>query len=245
MTSTVLSPAPATQEPPDARPDFGRLSVLFRDALLTACPSVARAVVDCTLRAGASPEALYAEVMAPALHDVGRRWEAGQTSIARERLATTMTESLLAEIAGRATPKPPNGRRAVVACVDEERHAVGARMVADLLEAQGWEVGFLGADVPADALCDHVEDVRPALVALSVAMPANLRAAATTIDLLRALRPRPFVAIGGSALGTPVATVLCERADIATSDLHAFMRRVETIGGFSPASRPAPRAPRA
>jgi len=245
MTSTALSPVPATQRPPDAPPDFGRLSVLFGDALLTACPSVARAIVDCTLRAGGSREALYAEVMAPALHDVGCRWEAGQASVASEHLATAMTESLLAEIAGRTIPEPPNGRRAVVACVDEERHAVGARMVADLLEAQGWEVGFLGADVPADALCAHVVDVRPALVALSVAMPVNFRAAAVTIDRLHALEPRPFVAIGGSALGTPVATVLCERADLSTSDLTAFMRHADTIGGFSPARPPARGAPRA
>jgi len=245
MTSTALSPAPATQRPPDAQPDYGRLSVLFGDALLTACPSVARAIVDCTMRAGASPEALYAEVMAPALHDVGRRWEAGRASIASEHIATAMTESLMMEVAGRAAPAQPNGRRAVVACVDEERHALGARMVADLLEAQGWEVGFLGADVPADALRAHVEDVRPALVALSVAMPVNLRAAAVTIDRLHALEPRPFVAIGGSALGTPVAAVLCEHADVATSDLRAFMRQVETIGGLSPARPPAPGAPRA
>jgi len=245
MTSTALSPAPAVQGQADAPPDDGRLSILFRDALLTACPSVARAIVDCAVRACGSREALYAEVMAPALHDVGCRWEAGQVSIASEHIATAMTESLLVAIAARTDPAPPNGRRAVVACVGEERHAVGARMVADLLAAQGWEVGFLGADVPADALCDHVDDVRPTLVALSVAMPVNLRTAAVTIDRLHALRPRPFVAIGGSALGTPVATVLCEHADVATSDLHAFMRQVETIGGFTPASRPAPRAPQA
>jgi len=245
MTSTALSPAPATQRPPDAPPDFGRLSVLFGDALLTACPSVARAIVECTVRAGGSREALYADVMAPALHDLGRRWEAGQVSIASEHLATAMTESLMMESASRAAPVPPNGRRAVVACVDEERHAVGARMVADLLEAQGWEVGFLGADVPAEALCGHVDDVRPALVALSVAMPVNLRAAAVTIDRLHALEPRPIVAIGGSALGTPVATVLCAHADVVTSDLRAFMRQVETIGGFSPARPPARGAPRA
>jgi len=231
MTSTTLMPAPAAQAPVDALPDYGRLSILFRDALLTACPSVARAIVDCTLRAGASEETLYAEVIAPALHDVGRRWERGQVSIASEHLATAMTESLMVEIAGRTVADPPNGRRAVVACVDEEQHAIGARMVAALLEAQGWEVGFLGANVPVDALCDHVDDVRPALVALSVAMPAHLQTTCATIDLLCGLEPRPLVAIGGWALGSPAATVLCERADIATSDLHAFMRLVDTSRG--------------
>ena len=65
--------------------------------------------------------------------------------------------------------RPADGRLAIVSGTPEEQHALGMRMVADFLEADGWEVLMLGAGAPAHDLVPIVEPEQPDVVALSTA----------------------------------------------------------------------------
>ncbi len=47
-------------------------------------------------------------------------------------------------------------------------------MVSDLLELDGWQVRYLGANTPMEDLMKLLEDFRPQLLAISVIMPFNL-----------------------------------------------------------------------
>ena len=48
-------------------------------------------------------------------------------------------------------------------------------MVSDFLEADGWTVLMLGADMPGAAVASIARDDDAELVALSTALPADLR----------------------------------------------------------------------
>ena len=84
-----------------------------------------------------------------------------------------------------------------------ELHALGAQMVADFLEGEGWEVLALGASTPAPDLAALVDYERPDLVALSTAVADNLGAAVTAVQMLRGLDDPPFIAAGGRAWAAP------------------------------------------
>src|SRR6185369_10991856 len=91
-----------------------------------------------------------------------------------------MTVSLLR---ARST-SAPSGRRVLLACVAGNHHALGLRMVADAFLLGGWDVQYLGADVPTSAIVGHAEE-RPAdLVGLSLSFTHQLRAARHTITRL-------------------------------------------------------------
>ena len=49
------------------------------------------------------------------------------------------------------------GKRVLVACVGSELHEIGARMVADLFEYQGWDSIYLGAAVPVAVSYTHLD----------------------------------------------------------------------------------------
>lgn len=51
----------------------------------------------------------------------------------------------------------PDGRRAVMACAADELHELGARMVADFLQLDGWDVSFLSASVPISSIVTEAE----------------------------------------------------------------------------------------
>jgi methanogenic corrinoid protein MtbC1 len=142
---------------------------------------------------------LYEEVVTTALHQLGELWYANSISVAEEHLATALAESVVASL----YPDlrwVQGGAKAVVACADGERHQLGARMVADLLALDGWDVAYLGADVPASTLLAYAKANRPRLVAISVALSSHVDAALRTLAALRAELPDIRLALGGRAL---------------------------------------------
>ena len=46
--------------------------------------------------------------------------------------------------------------------VPGELHHVGALMVSDMLEAQGWQIQFLGSNLPITSILATITDAKPA-----------------------------------------------------------------------------------
>lgn len=131
---------------------------------------------------GTPLRALYVELIQAALHEVGRRWERGEVSVTTEH-----------------TRRPASGRRALVSCAADEYHQLGGRIVADLLETQGWDVDFLGAGTSLDDL--RARAARPLdLVALSCSVAFNLEKLAQSVRVVRAAAPAVSIIVGGLAL---------------------------------------------
>lgn len=62
----------------------------------------------------------------------------------------------------------------VAACVNNELHEVGIRMIADILESEGWDTYYLGANVPTYDIIEFVSEKNPNIVALSCTMTFHL-----------------------------------------------------------------------
>jgi methanogenic corrinoid protein MtbC1 len=169
----------------------------FLDALLRRDSARARRAVEDALDAGVPVPDVYLGVLEPALREVGHRWAMGALNVAEEHYATAIAQSILDGLSRRLPRPPRDGRLAVVTGTPEEQHALGARMVADFLEADGWEALQLGPGAPARDLVALVESEQPDLVALSTATAGVLDGVAEVLTALNALRPRPFVVAGG------------------------------------------------
>lgn len=168
-------------------------------ALLARDPTRARFIVDEAVSNGMPVQQVYVEVLAPVLREVGERWAAGELTVAHEHYATAVTLGVLGSLAPHIRVPPSTGRLAVVACTPGELHAVGAQMVGDFLEGEGWEVLALGASTPGSDLAALVDDERPDVVALSTAVAGNLDGAEDVLRRLRELDDRPFLVAGGRA----------------------------------------------
>jgi MerR family transcriptional regulator, light-induced transcriptional regulator len=136
-------------------------------------------------------------VLQPALYSIGHDWAMGELNVAEEHYATAVTQQLLDELSARMRIPPRDGRLAVVTGTPGELHALGARVVADILESDGWEVLLLGAATPADDLAELVDAERPDVVALSSTTAGVLPGVAQVLARLRALPERPLLVVGG------------------------------------------------
>jgi len=87
----------------------------------------------------------------------------------------------------------------MVCCVEGEQHFIAAKMAADLFQMEGWQVDYLGPNVPTPALIEIVSARRPNLLALSITMEANLRRTQTLVKKIRKLPAAPYIIVGGRA----------------------------------------------
>jgi methanogenic corrinoid protein MtbC1 len=114
-----------------------------------------------------------ADLVGAAQREVGRRWQRGEWTIAREHAATALAERALAMVAFEIT-EPAVRPTVLVACAEGEWHTLGPRVVADGLRRRRWDARFLGGSMPAEHLREHIDLERPLAVALSCAVPAAL-----------------------------------------------------------------------
>jgi methanogenic corrinoid protein MtbC1 len=168
-------------------------------AILEPDPWRAREVIHDAADVGLAADVIFDEVLAPALEEVGRRWEAGAISVAHEHLAAEVSRALVAELGERIRRPARSGRLALVACSPEEQHCIGGQMLAALLEAADWEVLYLGGSLPLDDLAALADREVPDAIALSTTMPDHLPGAGTALAALRTLNRRPFLLAGGQA----------------------------------------------
>jgi methanogenic corrinoid protein MtbC1 len=157
-----------------------------------------RLVLDEGLALGAEIVELQAHVVQAAQNELGRLWQQNRVSIAQEHIATEISQLTLSALYERATPKPSLGKRVLIACVEGELHDLPARLVADVLDLDGFDVRYLGANVPHETLLTSIAHERPDLIGLSVTMTFHVPALRTAVERVRAMTATPIL-IGGHA----------------------------------------------
>ncbi|MGW3097990.1 cobalamin B12-binding domain-containing protein [Streptomyces sp. NPDC001102] len=183
------------------RPDLDTV----RDRLWTAVRAgdeyqACAAVLD-AVGSGLDAETVLLDVIGAVQLRVGTEWAANRLTVAEEHAATAIHERVVAALAHHPEHRGPAPTRArvTVACVDGEWHALPARLLAEVLRRRGWQVDFLGAQVPTPHLIAHLHQTGSRVVALSATLSPHLPTAHAAITACQAVGV-PVVA-GGAAFG--------------------------------------------
>jgi methanogenic corrinoid protein MtbC1 len=173
----------------------------YRKAALSGRQTLAQQLMRELLQDGLTLTEASVRLIEPAMVEVGELWQGNRISVAQEHLATAISENVIARAYLQATFAAPVGRTVILAGVVGNRHSLGLRMVSDAFETIGWEVLYLGADVPIVDLIRQVDGRPVDVVGLSLALPAHLVVARETAQRLRAeLGNRcPAILMGGLA----------------------------------------------
>ena len=147
-------------------------------------------------------EESFAQVLAPALVEVGERWASGDVSVAQEHLASSTVRAALQKLL--SDQRADVRGTAVLACAPGERHEIGLLMLAVLLRSDGWQVAYLGADTPFGDAVALAERLKATALCFSAA--SRETAEALDRELAKAPPRKPLkVMVGGR--GTKTADV--------------------------------------
>lgn len=151
---------------------------------------------------GVSIRDIYLQVLAPCLYEVGRLWQTGQVTVAHEHFFSAATQFIMSELYPRIHKHAAlNGRVAIAACVEGELHEIGLRMISDLLELEGWQTFYLGANTPASSVIEITREKKAQVLALSICLPSSGPALRALISSARKnLDDGVRIAIGGYSI---------------------------------------------
>lgn len=180
--------------------NVGEIRDRYLQAQLAGDQRAALAIIRGAVEGGLAVAQLQDQVIRLAQLEIGRLWQENKLSVAHEHMATAISQIALALLFERARSAPSRGVRVLVACVQGEQHDFPARLVADHLELAGFEVRFLGANVPTSSLVTFIEAERPDVLALSLTMSFNAGGLRDAVSAARERYPRLPIVAGGHAL---------------------------------------------
>ena len=150
-------------------------------------------------------KSFYHNLLQPVMYRIGELWEQGEISVSREHLASALANTAVSSqyVRVMSDVEPWKGKILVTAA-SNEFHVLGAQIIANCLEAEGWEVDYLGANTPSEDLVGYIRDQRPDVVALSVTMPFNLIQCKDIVEHVKKefQESRPKILLGGLAFAT-------------------------------------------
>jgi methanogenic corrinoid protein MtbC1 len=155
------------------------------------------------LRQGISLKALYLDLVQRAMYEVGTLWERNRVSVATEHLASATTEVVLTTVYPLLFSQPHKDLRAIITCVPDEYHQIGARMVADFFELHGWHGFTLGANTPTEGLLQMIGERDPSVVGFSMSMLFNRAHLERMVAAVNQAFPALILLIGGRAFQGP------------------------------------------
>jgi methanogenic corrinoid protein MtbC1 len=105
---------------------------------------------------GTTASKLLKMIIWPAMEQVDKLYRDDQIPTIIEHMATRINRMMADELHGMLAREAKHGLRMVVLAGAGETGELGGQIVADLFEANGWNVWFLGAGVPNDEILQFV-----------------------------------------------------------------------------------------
>ncbi len=176
-------------------------------------------------------------ILGPALAQLSQgMWERGQWTPAYQQAATEIADTLLAVAAANAPAGGAEGR--LVVCVAErDSQNLPARMLCELLRAQGFRVTFLGTPTMTSGVVRMLQQMEADALLVSCAIPVNLPG---TVPLLAAAHGvRVPVLAAGRGFGPDDRRGTCLGAEVWAPDLEAVEAAVRRFRQGDLALRPS------
>lgn len=161
-------------------------------------------------------------VAAPLLRKVGDEWHAGRLSPAHEHLVTSSLHEIIVGMM-RAFSHRPGAPTVLITTAAGERHVIGAALVAAAAALEGWNVLYLGANLPAGEIADAARSTGVRVVAVSI---IYVESASRVLDEMRALRgqlPADVPLIAGGAGAMTIAKELTAMTIRVQSSVSGFL----------------------
>ena len=141
-------------------------------------------IIDKALSEMSVPD-IYLNILEPVQKEVGRLWHANQISVAQEHYVSSVTQLVMSQLYSHFLSSGGEKGNIVTTAVGTELHEIGIRMVADLLEIDGFDTIHLGANTPPASIVETLKKNRTILLGVSVTLPIHLKKLAQLVDMIR------------------------------------------------------------
>lgn len=187
------------------------------------------------------PETVLTRLLQRALAEIGERWFQDKVTVQQEHFASALAMRRLNTLLA-ASPASTRSGRVLIGCPPHEDHTFAPLTLTIMLRYRGWELIYLGANVPLGRFVSTVESIKPNLIILTA---QQLYTAAMLFEVAKnvAAEKNVMLAFGGRIFNTVPRLrqripgyFLGETLEEATQTVN----RLLSFGMVPPAIKPVP-----
>lgn len=147
-------------------------------------------------RAELSALRMLDDVISPLLHWAGDEWEKGTLSVAHEHAMSAVMAPFLVSLRD-STPNVPNAPPIIIGTPSGQLHEFGAQMAAIVAAAEGWQVVYLGPNLPVEDFSIAARHTGARVVAMSMIYPGDTPRLRDALQRLLGMLPKDAALIAG------------------------------------------------
>ena len=129
-------------------------------------------------------ETVCTELIIPGMAELGERWFKGLITVHQEHYISELASRKLQTLISTA-PQPIHSQRILIGCPPGEFHTIPGLILNLLLRFRGWDVIYLGANLPIAQLADTVAATKPDLILLTASRLESSAALFTVANFLQ------------------------------------------------------------
>ncbi len=148
-----------------------------------------------------APQLIIQEYMAKAMHETGKRFEAGEAFVPELLMSARAMKGALDILKPLMVGEGTKGMgKVVIGTVKGDLHDIGKNLVAFMLEGCGFDVINLGVNISSDKFVEAVKEHKAQIVCLSALLTTTMNYMKTIIQALEesGLRKQVKIMIGGA-----------------------------------------------
>ena len=168
------------------------------------------------------------QLIAPLMREIGEQWRAGTLRIAHEHLAAAVVRTLLGNICQGSdiSASMPN---LVVATPRGQHHEIGALIAGTTAASQGWQVTYLGPNLPAEEIVACAAQNGAKAIGLSIIYPTDDPYLANELQKLRRGLQEHIPLFVGGAGAAAYDRVISAVGAVRVNDMQAFRAELQAL----------------
>ncbi|MFM7133808.1 MAG: B12-binding domain-containing protein [Planctomycetota bacterium] len=214
----------------NASPNFDRILEQLFSHLVTGERRAARDLVDTVYEAGVAPETVAKDIFWPLLDTVSTLYRKDQLTTLSHHYATRLLRMLVDQAQARYTTGAARGKRIAMFCGQNEAEELAGQLVADLLEADGYEVTFAGGGVANDEIKEELGNREADILLLFASSAKDAPSIRELIDTIRVngAFPELQIVVGGGIFNRAPGLAEEIGADVSATSPRDLLERLVT-----------------
>ncbi len=208
----------------------------YLDALLQGDRKQCRTVIEETLQGGTPTNSVYVDVIWPIMVQIENLLRTDQITTIQEHLATRINRTIADQLQNKLPHRPSKNKKIVVCCAQSDIQELGAQMMADMFESDGWEIKFLGGGLNNDDILTFINEYGPDILLIYGIGPKQAPDLRQLIDTIKGITAWPDMRI-------MVSGGLFNRAEGLWQEIGADLFAATTLEAIQMASQDGPIEP--
>ena len=167
----------------------------YLDSLLKGDRNLCKTIIEEMLHTGMPANSVYINIIWPIMVEIENLHRQDRISAIQQHLATRINRTIVDQLQNKLPCKQQKDKKIVICCAQDELQELGAQMIADLFESDGWEVRFCGGGLTNDDILAFVNNYAPDILLMYGASPKQAPGIRQLIDTIRNVNAWPNMKI--------------------------------------------------